>query len=73
VKELVSSRSNEPVLPAQAPLAESFPITSDMVLARAECWFKRGRVVREPPVPLEQALADERRTTLFRSMISVGI
>ena len=73
VKEFVSSRSNEPVPPAQAPLAESFPITSDTMLARAKCRFKRGRVVREPPAPLEQALADERGTTLFSSIIAVGI
>jgi len=73
VKELVFSRPNEPVLPAQASLAESFPITSGVVFARAKCRFKRGRVVREPPAQLEQALADEGRITLFRSIVVVGI
>ena len=59
--------------PVQASLAESFSITSGVVLARAKCRFKRGRAVRELPVPLEQALADERRIALFSSIIVVGI
>jgi hypothetical protein len=73
VKELVFSRSNEPVLPAQASLAESLPITSGVVLARAKFRFTRERVVRKPPASLGGALSDERRTTLFSSMIVVGI
>ena len=72
VMELVFSRSNEPVLPAQASLAESLPVASGVVLARTKCRFKRERVP-ESPAPLEKAPSEERRTTLFSSMIVVGI
>lgn len=73
MKELVFSLSSEPVLPAYTSFAESLPITSGVVLARAKCRLRRERVANKPPAPLEEALSDERRTTLFSSVIVVGM